>query len=127
MSLVERNVSAELAHNQATKLGMADVVDYLADVLGRRLVAYIGGVSNTRTVARWASGENTVRGDEAIANLREAYEAAYLITRRDSPEVAKAWFVGLNPQLGDLSPAEALREGSRKEVKSAVRAFIAGG
>ena len=127
MALVERNDLAKLAHVQATRQPMPDVVDYLVDVLGRRLVAYIGGVGNTRTVMRWVSGESRVRSEDAEANLREAFEAVYLIARRDSPGVAKAWFAGLNPQLGDRSPAEALREGDRKDVKAAVRAFIAGG
>lgn len=126
MSLTERNAFAERAHDQATRLDIADLVDYLQDVLGRRLVAYIGGVGNTRTVMRWVSGESNV-GEDSEANLREAYEIADLITKHDSRRVAKAWFVGLNPQLGDRSPAEALHEGGRKEVRSAARAFIAGG
>lgn len=127
MALVERNALAERAHSQATRQEMPDVVDYLADVLGRRLVAYIGGVGNTRTVVRWAQGESSVRGEDTEANLREAYEVVFLISRMDSPGVAKAWFAGLNPQLGDKSPSEALREGSRRDVKAAARAFIAGG
>jgi len=39
----------------------------------------------------------------------------------------KAWFIGLNPQLGDVSPAEALREGRLMETVSAARAFTVGG
>ena len=47
--------------------------------------------------------------------------------RFDSSRVVKAWFIGLNPQLDDESPAEAIREGRLKEAMSAARAFVAGG
>lgn len=49
----------------------------------------------------------------------------------DRPEVARAWFQGLNPQLDDRSPARLLREGDLDEtgpaVLGAARAFLAGG
>lgn len=38
----------------------------------------------------------------------------------------RAWFLGSNPQLDDLSPAEALREGLNRETLAAARAFLAG-
>jgi hypothetical protein len=45
--------------------------------------------------------------------------------------VARAWFQGLNPQLGDRSPARLLREGDLDEVGPEVigaeRAFLVGG
>ena len=44
--------------------------------------------------------------------LRVAYEVAALLVKRDSPETAQAWFQGLNPELGDQSPARLLREGA---------------
>jgi hypothetical protein len=46
--------------------------------------------------------------------------------RFDSSRVVKAWFIGLNPQLDDESPAEAIREGRLKEAMNAARAFVAG-
>lgn len=59
--------------------------------------------------------------------LRAAYEIAQLLVRFDSSRVVKAWFIGLNPQLDDESPAEAIREGGLKEAMNAARAFVAGG
>ena len=48
-----------------------------------------------------------------------------------SPEIAQAWFQGLNLQLEDRSPARLLREGELEEVSPAViaaaRAFLIGG
>ena len=54
-----------------------------------------------------------------------------MIGERDSHEIAQAWFMGLNPQLNDRSPARLLREGALDEVGpeiiAAARAFVVGG
>ncbi|WP_238423572.1 helicase associated domain-containing protein [Gordonia sp. 'Campus'] len=39
-----------------------------------------------------------------------------MITERDSPAVAQAWFQGLNPVLDDRAPALLLREGELADV-----------
>ena len=39
----------------------------------------------------------------------------------DSAQAVKAWFIGLNPQLGDVSPAEAIHDGRLKESLAAAR------
>jgi hypothetical protein len=54
-----------------------------------------------------------------------------LISKNDCKEIAQAWFMGLNPQLNDRSPARLLREGEIDEVGpeiiAAARAFAVGG
>lgn len=70
--------------------------------------------------------------DYAILGAKRlAFQVARLISQRDSHEVAQAWFQGLNPQLGDRSPARLLREGDLAEVGpeivAAARAFVVGG
>jgi hypothetical protein len=56
---------------------------------------------------------------------------AKLISEHDNPQVAQAWFQGLNPQLSDRSPARLLREGALSdvgpEIVLAARAFVIGG
>jgi hypothetical protein len=63
--------------------------------------------------------------------LRVALQVALPIAQAESPEIAQAWFQGLNPQLEDRSPARMLREGELEEVGPAViaaaRAFLIGG
>jgi hypothetical protein len=49
-----------------------------------------------------------------------------LLASQDSPQTVKAWFIGLNPQLGDTSPAEAIREGRLRDALMAARAFVSG-
>lgn len=61
------------------------------------------------------------------ANLRVAFQVFRLIQTVDAPQTVRAWFMGMNPQLDDVSPAEALSEGAHREVMAAARAFVAGG
>ena len=117
----------ERAHRQSVHASAAEVSSYLQELLSRRLVAYIAGVKDAKTVTRWASGEVENVREENEKRLRTAYEIAQLLVRFDSPRVVKAWFIGLNPQLGDVSPAEAIHDGDLKEAMSAARAFVAGG
>ena len=117
----------EQAHRQAVVTPVDDVASFLQDLLGRRLVAYVAGVKDAKTVSRWANGEVSSVRQESEERVRTAYEVAQLLVRFDSPRIVKAWFIGLNPQLDDVSPAETIREGRLKEAKAAARAFVAGG
>ena len=117
----------EQAHRQAVVTPVGDVVSFLQDLLGRRLVAYMAGVKDAKTVSRWASGEVVSVRQESEERIRTAYEVAQLLVQFDSPRIVKAWFIGLNPQLDDVSPAETIREGKLKEAKAAARAFVTGG
>jgi len=116
----------EQARRQAMVTPVGDVASFLQDLLGRRLIAYVAGVEDAKTVSRWASGEVGSVRQESEERLRTAYEVAHLLVQFDSPRVVKAWFIGLDPQLDDVSPAETIHEGKLEEAKAAARAFIAG-
>ena len=126
MSMIEARVT-EQAYRQAVRAPIDEVASFLQDILGRRLVAYIGGVQDTKTVARWANAEVVEVRSRSLKRLKTAYEIAQLLTQFDSPQVVQSWFIGLNPQLDDISPAEAIHEGKLKEAMYAARAFVAGG
>lgn len=104
------------AYNQAARMPQTELVTALRDLLGAKLVAYLGRVKETRAVRQWAEGARTIGNDTDVERLRVAYRAARLITDRDSPAVAQAWFQGLNPILGDRAPALLLREGDLGDV-----------
>ena len=115
-------------HRDATEASVQELSSFLQDVLGRRITALIAGVSNARTISRWASGEvRDVRDHQVEQRLRTAYEVVRLLVQYDSRDTVRAWFIGLNPQLDDISPVEAIENGDLKEVRAAARAFIVGG
>ena len=131
--LVEARTTARpdfAAHERATRATFPEVVGILRQILGAKLCAYLGSVKETRAVNEWAEGSR-VPGDAVQQRLRTALRVALAIAEADSPEVARAWFQGLNPQLDDRSPARLLRDGDFDEVGPAViaaeRAFLVGG
>ena len=119
------------AFDRATRLPFRFVVKELVDLLGAKLVAYIASVTETRAVAEWATESREPKDASVPARLRLALRLAKFIAQHDNPQVAQAWFQGLNPQLGDRSPARLLREGAiaevGPEVVAAARAFVVGG
>lgn len=119
---------ASQIHRQSVEAPVRELAGRLQELLTRRLTAYIAGVASGKTVTRWATGEiSEIRDHATEQRLRTAYEIVLLLLGQDSPETVRAWFIGLNPELGDMSPAEALRDGHLKEALAAARAFSAGG
>ncbi len=119
---------AQQAYSQVVRTPIGDMANALQDLLSRRVTAYIAGVKDTKTVGRWASGEVTeIRALGVERRLRTAYAISQLLLEVDSARTVKAWFVSMNPYLGDETPAEAIREGREKEAMAAARAFVANG
>jgi len=79
-----------------------------------------------KTVLRCARAETQARAG-VEQRLRAAFQVFQLLVSVESPHTVRAWFTGMNPQLDDLSPAEALRGGQDRAVLAAARAFVAGG
>lgn len=117
------------AHQVAMRYGTKEVVSQLVEILGAKLVAYIAGVGETRAVRQWMIGQRNPQPD-SVVRLREALVVAKMIAANDSAATAQAWFMGLNPQLDDRSPARMLRDGDDDTlamVRGAARAFLVGG
>jgi hypothetical protein len=117
-----------IAYREAMSMDAAGVVRALSDLLGVRLVAYIGSVKEARAVRQWSARERTP-AQPVIKRLRDTYQIARLLSETHSPEVVQAWFQGMNPLLGDLAPARLLRDSESDEtahrVLAAARDFVA--
>jgi hypothetical protein len=117
------------AHRRSVQAPLAEIVEELAQILGKKLTAYIGGVKDTRVIDRWIQGVEPYR--DADRRIRLAYQIAKTLSEHDSGRVAQAWFIGLNPELGDRTPIRLLREADLEkagpELLHAMRAFLAGG
>lgn len=128
----DHSASPDLAaYQEAIALSTPDLVSELARLLGLGLVAYLGSTTEISTVRQWAQGTQALASERDIERLRLAFRAARLLVSRDCKEVAQAWFQGLNPSLGDLSPARTLREGdlaiNGPRVLAAARQFATTG
>lgn len=117
--------AARSAHRRSVELSTQDLVNALGDKLGTRLLAVVTAKDDS-TVSRWKRGE-TKPTESTVQTLRTAYQVFDLLGDVESDPTIRAWFIGMNPQLDDDSPAEALAEGHGREVMAAARAFLAGG
>lgn len=117
--------AAQTAYRESVQTSIQDVAKLLQDSLGQKLVAHMLNVSPD-TVGKWAAGETAPRAANE-AQLRGIFRIFQLLLTGDSIHTIRAWFVGLNPQLDEISPAVAIKEGNLPEVMIAAKAFLAGG
>lgn len=118
--------TAGASRNTATRdqtVNLHSVVTFLSEHLGNRLLALTVGV-NPRTVGRWVTDPDRIPNFDTEVRLRAAYQVFQALQRVDAPVTIRAWFMGMNPQLEDRSPAEAIRDGDNRGVMAAARVFI---
>ena len=120
-----RSGADRAAHKRSVGLSVAEIAAVLQAQLGQVLLGVISG-KNARTLARWTHA--TVRPPRASEKLlRDTFQVLEILCSVCSPDVARAWFMGMNPDLGDASPVEALSEGRSREVMAAARSYVAAG
>ena len=109
LAIVPEKVSEE-----AARLPVNEIAEFLQQHLGQRMTAYISGVTDPKMVSRWIAGRNTPR-DEPKMRLREGYQVVRLLVGAYGDETAKAWLFGSNTRLDDQAPAYVLRHASNWE------------
>ncbi|HZZ95627.1 MAG TPA: hypothetical protein VFE19_01335 [Jatrophihabitantaceae bacterium] len=117
---------AQEAHRVSVEFGIKDIAGFLLAELGRNLTAYLAGTSDPKAVTEWAKGSRTPRPD-ADQRLRAAYQVFHQLQTEESPHTVRQWFIGLNPQLDDQTPADVIREGQFRDVLHAARVYVSGG
>ncbi|MEV6572907.1 XRE family transcriptional regulator [Streptomyces sp. NPDC051577] len=119
-------ISAERAHAITVRMHIDEIARFLQDNLGQRLTARLAGISDPKQVGRWASGDSAPRHD-AEERLRAALQVFQLIQDAESLYTARAWMIGMNPQLEDQAPAQCIADGRLRDVMVAARAYVDGG
>src|SRR4051794_22417055 len=92
------------AHLQTIKLDLHEVARRLVLHLGPTLTALLAGAKDRKLPHRWAQSDGPTPRDEAAARLLAAHQLWVLLTGAESDHVARAWFIGSNPRLGDEQP-----------------------
>ena len=83
---------------------------YVEDVLGPKLTAFLTGDSQ-----------------DAAQPIASAYRIVRLLTEHETHAVIRAWFIGMNPNLDDSSPAETIAAGNYREAWAAAQTYTVGG
>lgn len=113
-------------HIETTRLDVHEVSRRLVGHLGATLVAALAGVRDRKLPYRWALADGPTPRDEAAVRLFAAQRVWKLLSNAESDAIARAWFIGANPRLGEVQPVIALREGRFAEVMAAATAFLDG-
>lgn len=115
----------EQVHRQSIRASVQEAAEALQRVLTRQMVAYMVNAKDVKTITRWVSGETTEIRAASEARLRAAHETLLLLERFESSDTVRAWFIGMCPQLDDVSPARAIHDGRMQDALYAARAFVA--
>jgi hypothetical protein len=102
-----------------------DMTRFLVEVLSVRLTAFLAGLQAGKPVRDWASGAvREIDDSDVEQRLRTAYEIVLLLLIHDSAGTVRSWFIGMNPELDDVSPAETIREGNLQDARVAAHVFF---
>lgn len=110
------------AFRRSIQLPAPELIGELSVTIGSTMVAYLGGVRETRAVRQWVDGTRAIRSAVDEERLRLAHQIAAIIASGNTAAVVRSWFGALNPALEDRSPAAVLRDGTVGEVGLAVLA-----
>lgn len=113
-------------HSEAPPLSLDDheLVRRLNSHLGTTIVATLAGVHDSKLPYRWAKPDGPKPNEEELLRLQVAHKIWIMVSDAESTDVARSWFVGNNPLLGEVAPFVALREGDVETVLLAAQAFI---
>lgn len=112
------------AHARAIQRELRPALEKLVATLGKSLTASIVG-RDLKTIGRWLAGQGPRRDDEK-RRVWDLLQIVELLLATNSPSTVCAWFIGMNPELDDESPAKVLGEddGRGRSVMAAARAFV---
>ncbi|MFF9819060.1 XRE family transcriptional regulator [Streptomyces sp. NPDC014006] len=124
----QRELNAEAdarAHRDTAEQELTEIARFLQEQFSQRTVAHVAGIEDPKQVGRWCRGQNTPRFDSEF-RLRTAYQVFRYIEECENRHVARAWMIGMNPQLEDASPLQAIANDQFKEVMAAARSYRQG-
>ncbi|MET7935347.1 XRE family transcriptional regulator [Streptomyces sp. NPDC005322] len=125
METLREHDTETAAHADMVQTSIADIARFLQENFGQRLTAFIASIEDPKQVGKWCSGHNSPRIDSEL-RLRAAYQVFQMITRAENCHTARAWMIGMNPQLEDDSPVQAIADDRHKDVMAAARSYIKG-
>jgi hypothetical protein len=114
-----------LANNELVvePLNYREITRRLIATLGPTLVAALSGSKDRTAPHEWAAVDGSEPAPEALPRLACAYETWRKVAEAEGEQVARLWFIGANPWLGESTPVTAIREDRLKEVADAAQAM----
>ena len=113
-------------HADTARMDFHEIVRRLNSALGASMVSALAGAKDPKASYRWQREGNTVPSNSVQSRILLAHRAWKLISDVDGDQVARLWFLGSNPWLGEVSPVEAISNDRPKDVMDAAAAMSTG-
>lgn len=113
-------------HGDLTRQTVHELVRQLNSHLGATLVATLANAKDRSLAHKWAKADGPQPRDSSYSRLLAANRAWVMISNAENESVARQWFIGSNPRLGEEAPVMCLREGRERDVLAAAKAFVEG-
>lgn len=120
------NKLAVSTHEQTTSQDIHETTRQLVSCLGVTAVSFLAGAKDSKQASKWQRADGPIPRDEAARRLMAAHRAWRALSSAENEYVARNWFIGANPRLGEISPLQVLREGGLSQVLQAAQAFVEG-
>jgi hypothetical protein len=116
------------AQRRVVSASAATMAGHLQGLFGQRITALITGVNDPKTVGRWIRGQEPQ--ESHYRRLQDAYHVITLLEVAESEQVARAWFLGMNPDLDNQAPAAVLTDDpiyGAQRIMRAAHSYLAHG
>lgn len=114
------------AYGQTSRMDIHQVVRELNAALGPTIVAALSGIRDRKQPTRWAKPGGPEPSQQYVARLLLAHSEWLRVAGKEGDHVARSFFIGGNPTLGEDTPLTAIREDRNAEVVAAVDVFLEG-
>lgn len=111
-------------HEDTTRQNIHETAAQLVGHLGMTAVSFLAGAKDSKQAARWARADGPEPRPESARRLMVAHRMWGALSAAEDDYVARNWFIGSNPRLGEKSPLEALHAGDLEGAAWAAKAFI---
>ena len=110
------------AYKESLRLRPDTIAAYVIEKVGQRIGVLGTGLSDARSLRKWAEGGEVRASNEG--RLRLLYRVARTIEIVYDQETARAFLRSTSPYLGDRAPIEAIADEDDEVVLEAVRYFL---
>jgi len=111
-------------HAATARMDIHEVARQLNNHLGPTLVAALAGTPDRKLPIRWAKADGPTPGAGYTRRLQLAHRAWTHVAGAEGDHVARAWFLGGNPVLGETTPLTAIRTDRGEELMLAVKVLV---
>lgn len=113
-----------MSEASGSELGSQELAQRLNAALGPALVAALAGARDSGAPRAWEKRGGAAPQAEQTRRLSFAYGVWQQLAKAESEGITRAWFIGGNPFLGEVTPLTAIREDRFDEVRAAAQARV---